>query len=110
MKINTMARCHTLDETRDLFKLTEKEQCDDERQWISYFCPFINYRSLEECLTSRSSPGLASIRQELEKIITRLHCSQTCEAHLKTEVSRLREKQVVLNDLISKILCECCAS
>ncbi|GAA6102580.1 centrosomal protein of 63 kDa isoform X3 [Tachysurus ichikawai] len=49
-------------------------------------------RSLEECLTSRSSPGLASIRQELEKIITRLHCSQTCEAHLKTEVSRLREK------------------
>ncbi|KAK3557439.1 hypothetical protein QTP70_026631 [Hemibagrus guttatus] len=50
-------------------------------------------RSLEECLTSRS-PGLASIRQELEKVITRLHCSQTCEAHLKTEVTRLREKQL----------------
>ncbi|XP_058257856.1 centrosomal protein of 63 kDa isoform X3 [Hemibagrus wyckioides] len=48
-------------------------------------------RSLEECLTSRS-PGLASIRQELEEVITRLHCSQTCEAHLKTEVTRLREK------------------
>ncbi|MCJ8729673.1 hypothetical protein PDJAM_G00109240 [Pangasius djambal] len=42
-------------------------------------------RSLEECLASRSSPGLASIRQELEKVITKLHCSQTCEAHLKAE-------------------------
>ncbi|TVK90612.1 Centrosomal protein of 63 kDa [Bagarius yarrelli] len=49
-------------------------------------------RSLEECLTSRSSPGLASIRQELEKVVAKLHCSQTCEAHLKAEVTRLREK------------------
>ncbi|XP_053492842.1 centrosomal protein of 63 kDa isoform X2 [Ictalurus furcatus] len=49
-------------------------------------------RSLEECLASRSSPGLASIRQELENVVIKLHCSQTCEAHLKAEVTRLREK------------------
>ncbi|XP_060775782.1 centrosomal protein of 63 kDa isoform X2 [Neoarius graeffei] len=49
-------------------------------------------RSLEECLASRSSPGLVSIRQELEKVVTKLRCSQTCEAHLKAEVTRLREK------------------
>ncbi|XP_053355447.1 centrosomal protein of 63 kDa isoform X1 [Clarias gariepinus] len=49
-------------------------------------------RSLEECLSSRSSPGLASIRQELEKVVTKLHGSQTCEAHLKSELTRLREK------------------
>ncbi|XP_053087912.1 centrosomal protein of 63 kDa isoform X3 [Pangasianodon hypophthalmus] len=49
-------------------------------------------RSLEECLACRGSPGLASIRQELEKVITKLHCSQTCEAHLKAEVTQLREK------------------
>ncbi|KAI5109328.1 centrosomal protein of 63 kDa isoform X1 [Silurus meridionalis] len=52
-------------------------------------------RSLEECLASRNSPGLASIRQELEKVINKLHGSQTCEAHLKVEVTRLKEKQVV---------------
>lgn len=61
------------------------------------YLTFCNYRSLEECLASRSSPGLMSFRQELEKVITKLHCSQTCEAHLKTEVTRLREKQVVWN-------------
>ncbi|KAF7711751.1 centrosomal protein of 63 kDa isoform X1 [Silurus meridionalis] len=49
-------------------------------------------RSLEECLASRNSPGLASIRQELEKVINKLHGSQTCEAHLKVEVTRLKEK------------------
>lgn len=49
-------------------------------------------RSLEECLTSRSSPGLGSLRTELEKVVAKLHCSQTCEAHLKAEVNRLREK------------------
>ncbi|KAI5628303.1 centrosomal protein of 63 kDa isoform X1 [Silurus asotus] len=52
-------------------------------------------RSLEECLASRNSPGLASIRQELEKVINKLHGSQTCEAHLKVEVTRLKEKQVL---------------
>uniref|UniRef100_A0A8B9KKG0 Centrosomal protein 63 n=1 Tax=Astyanax mexicanus TaxID=7994 RepID=A0A8B9KKG0_ASTMX len=50
-------------------------------------------RSLEECLASRNAaPGLASLRQELEKVTSKLHCSQTCEKHLKTEFTRLREK------------------
>ncbi|XP_072539089.1 centrosomal protein of 63 kDa isoform X2 [Salminus brasiliensis] len=50
-------------------------------------------RSLEDCLASRnSSPGLASLRQELENVTTKLHCSQTCEKHLKAEVTRLRDK------------------
>ncbi|XP_022531194.2 centrosomal protein of 63 kDa isoform X1 [Astyanax mexicanus] len=50
-------------------------------------------RSLEECLASRNAaPGLASLRQELEKVTSKLHCSQTCEKHLKTELTRLREK------------------
>ncbi|XP_062853302.1 centrosomal protein of 63 kDa [Trichomycterus rosablanca] len=50
-------------------------------------------RSLEDCLASRvSSPGLSSLRQELEKVSTRLQCTQTCEVHLKAELSRLREK------------------
>uniref|UniRef100_A0A3B4DCQ2 Centrosomal protein Cep63/Deup1 N-terminal domain-containing protein n=1 Tax=Pygocentrus nattereri TaxID=42514 RepID=A0A3B4DCQ2_PYGNA len=50
-------------------------------------------RSLEECLASKSSsPGLNSLRQELEKVTTKLHCSQTCEKHLKAEVTRLRDK------------------
>ncbi|KAL7891188.1 hypothetical protein AOLI_G00006640 [Acnodon oligacanthus] len=50
-------------------------------------------RSLEECLASKnSSPGLNSLRQELEKVTTTLHCSQTCEKHLKAEVTRLRDK------------------
>ncbi|XP_066520709.1 centrosomal protein of 63 kDa isoform X2 [Hoplias malabaricus] len=50
-------------------------------------------RSLEDCLASQnSSPGLLSLRQELEKITTKVHSSQTCEKHLKAEVTRLREK------------------
>ncbi|KAL7832564.1 hypothetical protein SRHO_G00295820 [Serrasalmus rhombeus] len=50
-------------------------------------------RSLEECLASKSSsPALNSLRQELEKVTTKLHCSQTCEKHLKAEVTRLRDK------------------
>lgn len=50
-------------------------------------------RSLEECLSSHgSSPNLASLRQDLEKVTTRLNSSQTCESHLKAEVMRLREK------------------
>ncbi|XP_036426275.1 centrosomal protein of 63 kDa isoform X2 [Colossoma macropomum] len=50
-------------------------------------------RSLEECLASKnSSPGLNSLRQELEEVTTKLHCSQTCEKHLKAEVTRLRDK------------------
>uniref|UniRef100_A0A4W4EIF9 Centrosomal protein Cep63/Deup1 N-terminal domain-containing protein n=1 Tax=Electrophorus electricus TaxID=8005 RepID=A0A4W4EIF9_ELEEL len=50
-------------------------------------------RSLEGCLASQSSsPGLASLRQELDRVVTKLHSSQDCEKHLKTEVTRLRNK------------------
>ncbi|XP_016089617.1 centrosomal protein of 63 kDa-like isoform X1 [Sinocyclocheilus grahami] len=50
-------------------------------------------RSLEECLASHgSSPNLASLRQELEKVTAKLNSSQTCENHLKAEVIRLRDK------------------
>ncbi|XP_042613426.1 centrosomal protein of 63 kDa-like isoform X4 [Cyprinus carpio] len=50
-------------------------------------------RSLEECLAPHgSSPNLASLRQELEKVTAKLNSSQTCENHLKAEVIRLRDK------------------
>ncbi|XP_052455431.1 centrosomal protein of 63 kDa isoform X7 [Carassius gibelio] len=50
-------------------------------------------RSLEECLGSHgSSPNLAFLRQELEKVTAKLNSSQTCENHLKAEVIRLRDK------------------
>lgn len=50
-------------------------------------------RSLEECLASHGlSPNLASLRQDLEKVTTKLNSSQTCENHLKAEVIRLRDK------------------
>ncbi|XP_026069578.1 centrosomal protein of 63 kDa isoform X2 [Carassius auratus] len=50
-------------------------------------------RSLEECLGSHgSSPNLAFLRQELEKVTAKLNSSQTCENHLKAEIIRLRDK------------------
>ncbi|XP_076871236.1 centrosomal protein of 63 kDa isoform X2 [Brachyhypopomus gauderio] len=50
-------------------------------------------RSLEECLASQgSAPGLASLRQELDRITAKLHSAQTCERRLKAEVARLRDK------------------
>lgn len=50
-------------------------------------------RSLEECLALHSSsPNLASLRHDLEKVTTKLKSSQTSESHLKAEVIRLRDK------------------
>ncbi|KAJ8418636.1 hypothetical protein AAFF_G00001350 [Aldrovandia affinis] len=50
-------------------------------------------RSLEDCLGDRgASSSLAPLRQELEKALTQLHASQTCERHLKAELARLHDR------------------
>ncbi|XP_070817121.1 centrosomal protein of 63 kDa isoform X2 [Chaetodon trifascialis] len=49
-------------------------------------------RSLEDCLAAQGCAGVETLRQDLEKTTTRLHCAQACEAHLKAELACLKER------------------
>ncbi|KAM7012312.1 centrosomal protein of 63 kDa [Tautogolabrus adspersus] len=49
-------------------------------------------RSLEDCLAAQGCSGVETLRQDLEKTLTKLHCTQACEVHLKAEVACLRER------------------
>nr|XP_020486799.1 centrosomal protein of 63 kDa isoform X4 [Labrus bergylta] len=49
-------------------------------------------RSLEDCLAAQGCSGVETLRQDLEKTLSKLHCTQTCEVHLKAEVACLRER------------------
>uniref|UniRef100_A0A3Q3GX12 Uncharacterized protein n=1 Tax=Labrus bergylta TaxID=56723 RepID=A0A3Q3GX12_9LABR len=48
--------------------------------------------SLEDCLAAQGCSGVETLRQDLEKTLSKLHCTQTCEVHLKAEVACLRER------------------
>ncbi|XP_035509908.1 centrosomal protein of 63 kDa isoform X2 [Morone saxatilis] len=49
-------------------------------------------RSLEECLVAQGCAGVETLRQNLEKTAAKLHCTQACEVHLKTELACLKER------------------
>ncbi|KAM3850244.1 centrosomal protein of 63 kDa [Diretmus argenteus] len=49
-------------------------------------------RSLEDCLGAQGSTGMGTLRQDLEKTATKLHCARACEVHLKAELARLKER------------------
>ncbi|KAM9357786.1 centrosomal protein of 63 kDa [Symphorus nematophorus] len=49
-------------------------------------------RSLEDCLAAQGFAGVETLRKDLEKTETKLHCAQTCEVHLKAELACLKEK------------------
>ncbi|XP_041791481.1 centrosomal protein of 63 kDa isoform X2 [Chelmon rostratus] len=49
-------------------------------------------RSLEDCLAAQGCAGVETLRQDLEKTTTRLHCAQACEVHLKAELACLKER------------------
>ncbi|XP_044055995.1 centrosomal protein of 63 kDa [Siniperca chuatsi] len=49
-------------------------------------------RSLEDCLAAQGCAGVETLRQDLEKTATKLHCAQACEVHLKAELACLKER------------------
>ncbi|XP_078141676.1 centrosomal protein of 63 kDa [Centroberyx gerrardi] len=49
-------------------------------------------RSLEDCLAAQGYTGMETLRQDLEKTATKLHCARACEVHLKDELARLKER------------------
>uniref|UniRef100_A0A3Q3LVJ1 Centrosomal protein 63 n=1 Tax=Mastacembelus armatus TaxID=205130 RepID=A0A3Q3LVJ1_9TELE len=49
-------------------------------------------RSLEDCLTAQGCSAVETLRQDLEKTATKLHCAQACEVHLKAELACLKER------------------
>ncbi|XP_037626728.1 centrosomal protein of 63 kDa isoform X2 [Sebastes umbrosus] len=49
-------------------------------------------RSLEDCLAAQGCAGVETLRLDLEKTATRLHCAEACEAHLKVELACLKER------------------
>ncbi|XP_068447712.1 centrosomal protein of 63 kDa isoform X2 [Clinocottus analis] len=48
--------------------------------------------SLEDCLAAQGCASVETLRQDLEKTATRLHCSEACEARLKAELARLKDR------------------
>ncbi|XP_049442985.1 centrosomal protein of 63 kDa isoform X2 [Epinephelus fuscoguttatus] len=48
-------------------------------------------RSMEDCLAAQGCAGVETLRQDLEKTATKLHCAQSCEAHLKAELAEMRK-------------------
>ncbi|XP_042371865.1 centrosomal protein of 63 kDa-like, partial [Plectropomus leopardus] len=48
-------------------------------------------RSLEDCLAVQGCAGVETLRKDLEKTTSKLHCAQTCEAHLKAELAEMRK-------------------
>ncbi|XP_011471928.1 centrosomal protein of 63 kDa isoform X3 [Oryzias latipes] len=49
-------------------------------------------RSLEDCLSAQGLAGVENLRGDLEKSAVQLQCSRACEAHLKAELKRTRER------------------
>ncbi|XP_070688449.1 centrosomal protein of 63 kDa [Pempheris klunzingeri] len=49
-------------------------------------------RSLEDCLAVQGLAGVDTLRQDLEKTATKLHCAQACEGHLKAELACLKDR------------------
>ncbi|XP_029286146.1 centrosomal protein of 63 kDa isoform X2 [Cottoperca gobio] len=49
-------------------------------------------RSLEDCLAAQGCAGVETLRQDLEKTATKLHCAEACEAHLKAELACVKER------------------
>lgn len=50
------------------------------------------FSSLEDCLAAQGCAGVETLRQDLEKTATKLHCAQACEVHLKAELACLKER------------------
>ncbi|XP_060934476.1 centrosomal protein of 63 kDa [Limanda limanda] len=48
--------------------------------------------SLEDCLTAQGCASVETLRRDLERTATKLHCAQACEVHLKTELACLKER------------------
>ncbi len=59
-------------------------------EFIRALCGFLS--SLEDCLAAQGCSGVETLRQDLEKTVTKLHCAQACEVHLKAELACLRER------------------
>ncbi|XP_056235556.1 centrosomal protein of 63 kDa isoform X2 [Seriola aureovittata] len=49
-------------------------------------------RSLEDCVAAQGCTGVQTLRQDLERTATKLHCAQGCEVHLKAELACLKER------------------
>ncbi|KAM4629738.1 centrosomal protein of 63 kDa [Polymixia lowei] len=49
-------------------------------------------RSLEDCLAAQGYAGVGTLRQDLEKMATKLHCAHASEVHLKAELALLKER------------------
>ncbi|XP_053287261.1 centrosomal protein of 63 kDa [Pleuronectes platessa] len=48
--------------------------------------------SLEDCLTAQGCASVETLRRDLERTATKLHCAQACEVHLKAELACLKER------------------
>ncbi|XP_056132784.1 centrosomal protein of 63 kDa [Lampris incognitus] len=48
--------------------------------------------SLEDCLVARGYSGVIVLRQDLEKMVTKLHCANTSEVQLKAEIAQLKDR------------------
>nr|XP_019935952.1 PREDICTED: centrosomal protein of 63 kDa [Paralichthys olivaceus] len=49
-------------------------------------------RSLEDCLTAQGCASVETLRQDLERTATKLHCAEASEVHLKAELACLKER------------------
>ncbi|XP_062251880.1 centrosomal protein of 63 kDa isoform X3 [Platichthys flesus] len=56
-------------------------------------------RSLEDCLTAQGCASVETLRRDLERTATKLHCAQACEVHLKAELACLKERLDKVNRL-----------
>uniref|UniRef100_A0A665UKS7 Centrosomal protein 63 n=1 Tax=Echeneis naucrates TaxID=173247 RepID=A0A665UKS7_ECHNA len=48
--------------------------------------------SLENCLAAQGCAGVETLRQNLERTSTKLHCAQAYEVHLKAELAYLKKR------------------
>ncbi|XP_047199262.1 centrosomal protein of 63 kDa isoform X2 [Hippoglossus stenolepis] len=56
-------------------------------------------RSLEDCFTAQGCASVETLRRDLERTATKLHCAQACEVHLKAELACLKERLDKVNRL-----------
>ncbi|XP_034438779.1 centrosomal protein of 63 kDa [Hippoglossus hippoglossus] len=56
-------------------------------------------RALEDCLTAQGCASVETLRRDLERTATKLHCAQACEVHLKAELACLKERLDKVNRL-----------
>ncbi|XP_038572620.1 centrosomal protein of 63 kDa [Micropterus salmoides] len=88
---------HTTIESRDTFvrrASLERQRLRNEAARLNQVLQAKDQviRSLEDCLAAQGCAGVETLRQDLEKTATKLHCAQACEVHLKAELACLKER------------------